>query len=174
MPKIIENVRCSILAAARKQLLENGYSNMTMRSVAAASNIAVGTLYNYFESKEVLTAHFVLEDWLKMLDGMKARCSKVASAQEMLSCMHKTLVKFGNEYSPLFEDKSAKKGYANSVLQYRKQLLGQLADVIRINCERMGLSVSPILPDFVADALVTWSYSGCDYEEVERLLLKLF
>ena len=46
MPKIIDNVRKKLLDEARKQILKKGYSAVTVRSVASACNIGVGTVYN--------------------------------------------------------------------------------------------------------------------------------
>ena len=63
MPKIIDNVREELLKEAKKQLIENGYSHTTIRSVARGCGIAIGTVYNYFPSKDMLIATFMMEDW---------------------------------------------------------------------------------------------------------------
>ena len=51
MPKIIENIREKLLEEARRQVMEEGYEAMTIRSVAGACGVGVGTVYNYFSSK---------------------------------------------------------------------------------------------------------------------------
>src|SRR5258708_17892180 len=43
-----------ILAAARRLFDRRGYVNTSMEDVAARAGLAVGTLYNYFSSKEQL------------------------------------------------------------------------------------------------------------------------
>ena len=63
MPKIIENLREQLLAEAKKQTSEQGYAKTTIRSVAGACGVGIGTVYNYFESKDVLIASFMVEDW---------------------------------------------------------------------------------------------------------------
>ena len=63
MPKIIPNIREQLLNEAKKQIAEQGYSKTTIRSVANACNLGVGTVYNYFESKDMLIASFMAEDW---------------------------------------------------------------------------------------------------------------
>ena len=51
MPKIIENVREQLLAETKRQIAENGYEKTTVRSVAGACDIGVGTVYNKFSQK---------------------------------------------------------------------------------------------------------------------------
>ena len=72
MPKIIENIREKLLEEAKRQVMEQGYSAMTIRSVASACGVGVGTVYNYFSSKDMLVASFMLEDWMKCLAVIEA------------------------------------------------------------------------------------------------------
>lgn len=46
--------RQEILDKALKLFTENGFHNVSMQQIAEASEFAVGTLYNFFESKEAL------------------------------------------------------------------------------------------------------------------------
>ena len=59
MPKIIENLENRLISEAKKQIAEAGYNAVTIRSVAKACGVGVGTVYNYFESKEALLAAFM-------------------------------------------------------------------------------------------------------------------
>ena len=68
--------RKRILAEARAQFIELGFEATTTRGLAAGADIAKGTLFNYFESKEALAATLVadalaaaLEDFGKRLQG---------------------------------------------------------------------------------------------------------
>ena len=44
MPKLIENIRAQLLAEAQRQVAKRGYAKTTIRSVAEACGIAVGTV----------------------------------------------------------------------------------------------------------------------------------
>ena len=46
MPKIIENLESRLLAEAYRQTREAGYSALTIRNVAKACGVGVGTVYN--------------------------------------------------------------------------------------------------------------------------------
>jgi len=57
-----EKTRATIIDAAHKVFLQKGFSGTSMRDIADAAGIALGGLYNYFDSKEkifgaVLDAH---------------------------------------------------------------------------------------------------------------------
>ena len=56
MPKIIENLEKRLIAEAKRQIAESGYGATTIRSVAKGCNVGVGTVYNYFPSKDALIA----------------------------------------------------------------------------------------------------------------------
>ena len=53
--------RQEILDAARRVFFERGFHNPTMDDVAAQAEISKGTIYLYFESKETVLAHLLLE-----------------------------------------------------------------------------------------------------------------
>ena len=72
MPKILDSMREQLLLTARKQIEENGYANTTIRSVATECRIAVGTVYNYFASKDMLVATFISEDWRACMDAVRS------------------------------------------------------------------------------------------------------
>ena len=51
--------RDEILAAAAELFASDGYTNTSMREVAAASGILAGSLYHHFESKEAIAVELV-------------------------------------------------------------------------------------------------------------------
>lgn len=53
--------REDILRAAREVFFSKGAGRATIDDVAARAEVSKGTIYLYFESKEVILAHFVLE-----------------------------------------------------------------------------------------------------------------
>jgi AcrR family transcriptional regulator len=56
-----ERRRRSILEAAREVFFESGFQPATVDDVAAQAEVSKGTVYLYFESKETILAHLLLE-----------------------------------------------------------------------------------------------------------------
>lgn len=59
-------VRELIIASAKKEFLENGYENASMRTIAKNSNMTVGNLYRYFENKEDIHSQIISSTLKKM------------------------------------------------------------------------------------------------------------
>ena len=56
LPKKIDNVRAEILKVATKLFYKEDFNDISMRKIATDSNVGLGTVYNYFNSKEELLA----------------------------------------------------------------------------------------------------------------------
>lgn len=168
MPKIIENIRERLLEEAKKQIAQNGYAKTTIRSVAEGCRLGVGTVYNYFKSKDHLIATFMAEDWLCLLDGVKESSDKGSKA--VLESIFNALTDFVQRYRSLFCDKDAEKAFATVFSQRHKQLRGQLAEIILPVCNKED---DGFMADFIAEALLTWTVSGKGFDEQYKILSKL-
>ena len=78
MPKIIDNLKDRLIEEAQRQIEDLGYGAVTIRSIAKGCGVGVGTVYNYFPSKEVLIATHLLADWNICID----RIQEVATASD--------------------------------------------------------------------------------------------
>ncbi|MDU7254172.1 MAG: TetR/AcrR family transcriptional regulator, partial [Clostridium sp.] len=67
MPKILKNIREKLLIEGRKILLEKNYEELNIRDVCKNCNIAIGTFYNYFSSKDHLVREIFASDWEKSI-----------------------------------------------------------------------------------------------------------
>ena len=72
MPKKLDKIKERALEEARQILFQEGYLSLTVRRVAQALQIGVGTIYNYFPSKDHLIAGVMLEDWQEALLAFEA------------------------------------------------------------------------------------------------------
>ncbi|MDO4378309.1 MAG: TetR/AcrR family transcriptional regulator [Erysipelotrichia bacterium] len=168
MPKIIENIREQLLIEAKKQVLQQGYSKTTMRSVAKGCSVGVGTLYNYFDSKEMLVATFVLEDWndyLKMMGNLYFK-----DAKTYLQGIYMLLCDFEEKYKSLFSDKEAAKSIGTVFYSRHRQLRKQIAGFVGNICKGDN---SLFTAEFIAENLLCWSMEKIDFEMIYLLLDKI-
>lgn len=169
MPKIIENVRETLLAEAKRQISERGYGSTTIRSVAAECGIAVGTVYNYFDSKDMLIASFMLDDWLLSTDLI--RNAPTADPREYLLAVYSALCTFSGKYSALFSDKEAAKAYNSAFGERHKQLRAQLAELMRPICRE--LDNADFACEFIAESMLSWTMAGKDFDSIYDIIKKI-
>jgi Transcriptional regulator len=70
MPKAIVNARENIMSSVKRVLMDQGYESLNMRDIAASCGLGIGTVYNYFDSKEEIVKEIMIQDWAKTLSAM--------------------------------------------------------------------------------------------------------
>ena len=167
MPKIIENIKDRLILEAKLQIERNGYSAVTIRSIAKGCGVGVGTVYNYFPSKEALIATHLLEDWKDCIHAIQAVSSASETAEPVMHCIFDRLTAFSSRHSAIFRDEAAAAGFAGSFSQYHHRLRSQLATPLRKFC---GDDFSSL---FLAESLLTWTMAGKSFDEIYIILKKL-
>ena len=174
MPKIIENLREKLLAEAKRQVMEEGYSAMTIRSVATACGVGVGTVYNYFQSKDMLIASFMLEDWLACLAVIEEGCTIEKGAEQALRCIYEELQRFMEKYASLFSDKDAETSSSGYLHQRHGMLREQIAKPLIPLCQKQANAKPEFVAEFIAESMLAWTRTEHDFEEISSILLQLF
>ena len=162
MPKIIANIKEQLLLETKKQINERGYENTTIRSVAQECGVAVGTVYNYFKSKDMLIASFILNDWIVCIDTI-ARYPK-ENRRDYLAFIHISLLKFSKNHQSVFTNKEAEKVFKLAFAERHKQIRDQLADLI------IPISNNRFTAEYVAEALLCWTMAGKSFDDIYSLL----
>lgn len=167
MPKIIENLPQRLLEETRRQVAESGYAAMTIRSVAKGCGVGVGTVYNYYPSKEALVASFMLDDWKLCVAAIQDTAANSDTLEPVLNIIHEKLCLFMEQYDPIFRDESAAGSYTGATSRYHGVLRSQLAAPIRKFCR------DAFTADFIAEAMLTWTVAGTDFDELKGILLRI-
>ena len=168
MPKIIENLRDQLLREARRQIAECGYTGTTIRSVAAACGVGVGTVYNYFPSKEMLIAAFMMEEWQKQLDAMAALPKDQPEA--LLRGVYDALCSYAEGHRDLFSDAGAAKAVTPGFAPRHRMLREQLTGFILPICQG---DTAAFTAAFIAESLISWAMEGIPFDTLYPVIQKL-
>ena len=167
MPKIIENLPQRLVEEASRQIHQDGYAAMTIRSVAKGCGVGVGTVYNYYASKDELVAAFLLEDWHKCTRHINAVSEASDTVRPVLEAIHTGLTRFAQAHASVFQDESAAAAFSGSFSRYHSLLRSQIAAPLR------KFSADDFTAEFIAEALLTWTVAGRSIEEISSLVTKL-
>lgn len=168
MPKIIHNLENRLIEEAKKQIEEVGYSGTTIRSVAKACGVGVGTVYNYFSSKDELLVSYMLEDWKSCVAAIQAVSTYSKSPEPVTCCIYDQLFQFAKRHQMIFQDEAAAAVFAGSFSQYHTVLRDQLAEPLRKFCTDEFTAV------FIAESLLTWTMEGKTFREIYSVIGRLF
>lgn len=177
MPKVIENIRETILQTAKNTLLSDGYDRLSLRGVARQCNIAVGTIYNYFPSKLTLIAAIMLEDWAEQTEKMQKDYANAENAEAGIKSIFSNLREFALLYQDVWNMSMHSKEVRNEMLNGRSRrlmLIEQLVGVIRTLLERFKISYDSFLPHFIATSLLTYIMEpDFDYEQINKVFKRI-
>ena len=99
MPKVIKDLRYSILQAAYEILCEQGFGDFSIRAVAKKLGIAPATIYNYYPSKEAILEALVDNAWRRLMESIDSGISETSHPVEALNRIYELLQRSMN---PMF------------------------------------------------------------------------
>jgi AcrR family transcriptional regulator len=102
MPKIIPDLRQSIIQTALRLFSEKGYDNIEMRSVSKDLGIAVGTLYNHFENKPSLFLAVIEQIYDEYKDILRSGLSKLIDPIDRIEFLIEANYQFILKHQGLF------------------------------------------------------------------------
>ena len=168
MPKIIENLESRLMEEAKRQIEAVGYTATTIRSVAQACGVGVGTVYNYYPSKDMLVASYMLTDWRDCMEVIQAAGQTSQHPEPVVRCIYEQIRAFTYRHSAVIQDDAASTGFSSVYNRYHALLRSHLAAPLRRFCP------DDFTAEFIAESLVSWSKTEHDFEEIYNMIRKLF
>lgn len=156
MPKIIENLRETIVLEGRKLLSNKGYKELNVREIAKNCNIALGTFYNYFSTKDELILEIVREDWRRISDLIERLKSTDESCKEKFRKIYLSLELFISSYISIFIAMAMLQNYSHDHMSNDKfhLLYGKASELIDIE-KKKNLIHSPLSSYKLAQLIIS-------------------
>ncbi len=167
MPKILSDPKKNILQEVERLLSRGGYTAVTVRAVARGCGVGVGTVYNYFPSKEAMLAELLLTDWRECIAAIEAVSQSAQRAEPVARCIYDRLKSFAGNHEAIFLAESARGTFAGAFSQYHALLRSQLAAPLRRFC------ADGFAAEFAAEAILTWSMAGKEFCEIWGMLCSI-
>lgn len=138
MPKIIENLKETIILESRKLLASQGYKEFNVREIAKKCNIALGTFYNYFSTKDELILEIVREDWRQISDLIESLKDTYEPCKDKFRKIYLSLELFISSYISIFVEMAMLNNYGYNHMAKDKFhiLYGKLSELIDIERTR--------------------------------------
>ncbi len=95
--------RQEILDAARGLFWTRGFAGTTMPEVARAAELAPGTLYLYFPSKDALYAELLVEGYDRLLERLQACVRRKTSPRRQAESLVDCFLGFAREHPEYFD-----------------------------------------------------------------------
>ena len=172
MPKIIEEIYEKIMACTKKHMLEDGNDNFSLRMIAKECSIAVGTIYNYFENKEMLIAMIHLEDWKKSMIQIDEDFKTIGSLKEGIMIIYSSVLDFCNIYGTYWNQSQCE----TSLLKSRHHLVqSQIVEKVDKLFDLFVCEDDKDLSVFVAEMiLIAVTTQNVSKKQFEKVIDRLF
>jgi AcrR family transcriptional regulator len=89
--------RSALLAAGQRLFGEQGFDATTIAEIADGADVAIGSFYNYFDTKDELLAALLQETLAEELRRMQARRAGIEDPAEAISVAHRHFVRLARE-----------------------------------------------------------------------------
>ena len=167
MPKIIENLKNTILDIASSELKEIGYSKLTIRSIAEKANIGVGTIYNYFPNKMILVANIIANDWKEYLDVYNNNSRNSNTLEEGFNYIYLLIKEFYFKYETIFNEISLDNIGKEEYSIRHKFFTNQISDKLKEVFDSYSVNIEQNYLILCSDLLI----SGCIHDDVKKEIL---
>lgn len=130
MPKIIMHLQEQIIMQAEKMLVHDGPEKISIRGVAKACGIAVGTIYNYYPTKDALIADLIIHRWSKSKDEIYKSLDGVADLFSGLDIIFEGISNFTTGNQNVWRATAVSKQFSQSYPEYRKKLSTEVSALV--------------------------------------------
>lgn len=173
MPKIISDIRNRILASARKQLKENGFSGLSLRGVGNDCEIAVGTTYNYFNSKVDLANAVISEDWSIALQNAEFDDISKVTIEEAFMKIYTSICDFYGIYGGVIVKHRHQNSSIDLVKEHHDDFVSDITKHFKTIIREFGYNEPESFLRLLAETTLAAAIHDIDEYEYEELITRV-
>lgn len=181
MPKVIDNLRETILLQAREIVVNQGIDKLTMREVSNKTGIAVGTVYNYFPTKRELTTVLIEKYWYEYLIHIDEIDSSVDDLFDKLHGIYSRMEYFVDKFKEIWV-KNYSTGYSEDGMVRKNIFIDKLVDRIEkilvdeLNKQTIRLTVEPsvIAKFLIQNFMMMAQMRQFEYNDFDKIIRDYF
>lgn len=103
MPIVEQDIRQLILDNTRELLVKDGYNALSMRKIARTAGCGLGTIYIYFQNKDVLIHDLIDEGFEQMYSVLCKAVDQKRKPHDKLEAFIRAYINFGLENPEFYE-----------------------------------------------------------------------
>lgn len=176
MPKVLNHVKEDIQFHTRSLLKAVGYAQINIRLIASECGIGMGTIYNYYKSKDAILYDVIMRDWVLKLEQIDLSQKKDLDPMIQLKLIFTSIREFTNFYRGTWIDMMMSgRQETNCPAQadkagYRAQIAQRIGTALRHLSEK----VSPDEFEFMCDLLARSFFSYANDQDFDEAKLHRF
>ena len=174
MPKAIDDLHNTLLREARPILMQHGYEQLTIRNVARICDVAVGTVYRYFDSKDELVSQILRNDWTAVIDRMRSVTASAGTPIAGLRSINECIRHFTDDYAVAWAEYRTIYRYSPALTRVHEDFIADIKTVIHPMMQRFFPDYDPVLSDFLSRMVMSASSeSAKTFDELLPVFEKL-
>lgn len=154
---------------------EGGYDAVVMRDLADQANVAVGTLYNYFTSKDHLLAAVYVEWADELVERVRSRPRQGERASERVAdALVRICDGLGRQPKLVSAILTATNSRAPEVSALDAEVAVQITEVIEdalnLDDRELSLQIAVVLEHVMHSALLSWIHGRLTIDQVKETI----
>ena len=167
MQVLKEDIRDRVLAVAKQQFGQKGYSKTSMREIAGLAGIGLGNIYNYFANKDELFCEVVrpvlyaLEAMLQEHHGIRGEDVMMMRSEKYLKSCIDEYVSLMEKHRPLMEILLFR-AQGSSLEHFRENYTDRSTELVKAwftSMQRKHPEINTDVSDFIIHLHTVWMFT---------------
>lgn len=167
MQVLKEDIRDRVLAVAKQQFGQKGYSKTSMREIAGLAGIGVGNIYNYFANKDELFCEVVrpvlyaLEAMLQEHHGIRGEDVMMMRSEKYLKSCIDEYVSLMEKHRPLMEILLFR-AQGSSLEHFRENYTDRSTELVKTwftSMQQKYPEINTTVSDFIIHLHTVWMFT---------------